>query len=97
MSRFMETQITVKRKWLLITEAFGESYYIDAEDAEAFPKDNVTIEEVIGYGVRESAPGYLDCTDWEVFPTIAEAEARAADIDKSYDDEMDDDRLKAGD
>jgi len=43
---------------------------------------------VIGYGVRESAPGYLDCTDWEVFTTIEQAEARAAEIDESYEDEI---------
>lgn len=28
-----------------------------------------------GYGVRESAPGYLDCTAWEVLDTRASAEA----------------------
>ena len=89
MSRFMETQITVKRKWLLITETYSpyEAWYVPADECPTFPKDNVTIEEVIGYGVRESAPGYLDCTDWEVFTTIEQAEARAAEIDESYEDE----------
>jgi len=89
MSRFMQTQITVKRKWLLITETYSshEAWYVPADECPTFPKDNVTIEEVIGYGVRESAPGYLDCTDWEVFTTIEQAEARAAEIDESYEDE----------
>lgn len=27
-----------------------------------------------GYGARLSAPGYLDCTEWVVFATEAEAE-----------------------
>jgi hypothetical protein len=26
-----------------------------------------------GFGARLSAPGYLDCTDWSVFPTQEEA------------------------
>lgn len=29
----------------------------------------------MGYGVRESAPGYMDCTAWEVLDTRALAEA----------------------
>lgn len=32
-----------------------------------------------GYGARLSAPGYLDCTDWTVFETQAEAEQYLAD------------------
>ena len=38
----------------------------------------------VGFGVRESAPGYLDCTEWEVFETIEEAQARADEIDAEY-------------
>ena len=32
-------------------------------------------ENVIGYGARLSAPGYLDCTEWSVFDTEDEANA----------------------
>jgi len=32
-------------------------------------------ETIMGYGARLSAPGYLDCTEWTVFDSIAEAEA----------------------
>jgi hypothetical protein len=32
-------------------------------------------ENIKGYGCRLSAPGYLDCTEWDVFDTKAEAEA----------------------
>lgn len=28
---------------------------------------------VRGYGVRLSAPGYLDCTDWDVYPNKRDA------------------------
>ena len=89
MSRFMQVQITGKRKWLLITETYSphEEWYVPADECPTFPKDNVTIDEVIGYGVRESAPGYLDCTDWEVFTFLIEAEARAREIDASYEDD----------
>jgi len=30
-------------------------------------------EIVFGYGVRSSADGYMDCTDWEVYTTKKEA------------------------
>jgi hypothetical protein len=28
-----------------------------------------------GYGARLSAPGYMDCTEWDVFDSVAEAQA----------------------
>ena len=31
-------------------------------------------ETIRGYGARLSAPGYLDCTEWNVFDTVEEAE-----------------------
>lgn len=34
-----------------------------------------SVELVSGYGARLSAPGYLDCTEWSVFNTAAEAQA----------------------
>lgn len=33
--------------------------------------DDITI--IKGYGVRLSAPGYIDCTDWDVYLTEEEA------------------------
>jgi hypothetical protein len=38
-------------------------------------------ENIKGYGARLSAPGYLDCTDWNVYDT--EQEARKA-LDEMY-------------
>lgn len=32
------------------------------------------VELTSGYGVRSSAPGYLDCTDWSVYETLEEAQ-----------------------
>lgn len=32
-----------------------------------------SLEVIEGWGVRLSAPGYMDCTDWSVFTTESEA------------------------
>lgn len=37
-----------------------------------------TIEIVKGYGVRSSAPGYMDCTSWEVYSNLKEAKSAYA-------------------
>lgn len=34
-----------------------------------------TLTIVTGYGLRLSAPGYLDCTDWDVYTSLREARA----------------------
>lgn len=47
---------------------------------------------VSGYGVRSSAPGFLDCTDWAVYESLEEAEeayqeeAEACGIEDDEDD-----------
>ena len=84
MSRFMETQVTIKTKWALVTTENDETYLVPADEYE--PSEGDYLETVTGYGVRESAPGYLDCTEWEVFSTLAEAEQMAANIDAEYDE-----------
>lgn len=38
-------------------------------------------ENVKGHGARLSAPGYLDCTEWDVFDTIEEAQKY---LDETY-------------
>jgi len=40
-----------------------------------------------GYGARLSAPGYMDCTEWSVFETEAEAEK---DLEENYPDDEED-------
>lgn len=40
-----------------------------------------------GYGARLSAPGYMDCTEWSVFDTKAEAREYLEDM---YGDDEDD-------
>lgn len=36
-------------------------------------EDVDSVEFNYGWGARMSAPGYMDCTDWAVFPTNEEA------------------------
>jgi hypothetical protein len=40
-----------------------------------------TAELIHGYGVRLSAPGYLDCTAWEVFSNKREATRRHREME----------------
>ncbi len=51
-----------------------------------------SINYVDGFGARLSAPGYMDATDWTVFPTEAEAEDYLVD---TYGDdiELDEDEV----
>lgn len=42
----------------------------------------------VGFGVRLSAPGYMDCTDWCVFDTVEEAQAY---LDETYPEDEDED------
>lgn len=57
----------------------GKEETIPSNTEDLFFEGNIlkagryTTEVVKGYGVRYSAPGYLDCTDWTVFPTYKEA------------------------
>lgn len=39
-----------------------------------------SVEVIEGYGVRASAPGYMDRTDWEVFDTVKAAEKRYREL-----------------
>lgn len=39
-------------------------------------------ERIMGYGVRLSAPGYLDCTEWEVFTNFKEARKRFHQLER---------------
>lgn len=41
-----------------------------------------SVKRLKGYGVRLSAPGYLDCTEWEVYTNKREAMRRARELDR---------------
>lgn len=46
------------------------------------PDDIYYITLRSGYGVRLSAPGYLDCTEWEVFATLSGAQERLKELEE---------------
>lgn len=89
MSRFMETQVTKRTWWITLVDKYGESVSMPKADYSPSDHDGYTQDgtDFMGYGVRESAAGYLDCTEWEVFDTLKEAEARADEIDIEYQEE----------
>jgi squalene cyclase len=64
----------VRRDLLQYTEAYK-------------PEHILSVELRHGFGTRMSAPGYLDCTEWSVFDTEAEA---AAYLEEYYGDEDED-------
>ena len=79
---FMQRQITIKSKWFQVETSQGTEFIPDdvagsnpsiedlADYCEGIP---ISFEVITGYGCRLSAPGYLDCTEWVVFPTEKEA------------------------
>lgn len=84
---FMQKQITAKQKWYRVETSQGTQTVpmelIGPEPADSLAFDSYveggyesveSWELVEGYGARLSAPGYLDCTEWTVFDTVAEAE-----------------------
>ena len=84
---FMQDEITGKEKWAELDGNCGIAWV--PLDCLEGPEDNsverwfegavynpgeYTFQIKEGYGARLSAPGYLDATDWTVFPTSEEAE-----------------------
>jgi uncharacterized protein (UPF0297 family) len=45
-----------------------------------------SVRKIKGYGVRLSAAGYMDCTDWEVYTNKREAMRRARELDRENQD-----------
>lgn len=89
--QFMGPQITRRMQWVEVDGPEGidcypgDTFSIDGLMADQYPElspECFTIRT--GYGARMSAPGYLDCTDWVVFDTVAEAKAYLVEY---YDDE----------
>jgi len=78
MSSFMQPQVEFGRWWEY--ETYEGTNWLPAD---LFTRKQITdnftigeldyIIEVEGWGARLSAPGYLDCTDWVVFPTEKQA------------------------
>jgi len=71
----MQPQV-VHSTWALVRE-YGEKRWIEERDLSG---DQTCLDMRKGYGARLSAPGYLDCTEWEVFDTEQEACSYLADM-----------------
>ena len=75
---FLQAQLSDRRRWYEIDGTAGRDW-IDAAEfngasaVEAYEGEVWSVELVTGWGVRASAPGYLDCTPWEVHSTYAAA------------------------
>lgn len=90
---FLQPQITERMRWYLHEhKRNGDSYWSN----ERMEESDYEVTESWGYGARLSAPGYSDCTDWEVFDSVKEA---ADYLLNTYfdnpDDECDEDELAA--
>ena len=104
---FMNYEITNKQDWWQV-EDNGTNFYPCAyfrreevfkmHDLDSGATDDLEkVTRIKGYGARLSAPGYLDCTEWGVYDTKAEAKAA---LDEMYGDddeanEADDDEEEA--
>jgi hypothetical protein len=83
---FMQVQKTCETQWYIL-EDDGDTYYpyedfsADAILEHARNKD-ARLGIVTGFGVRLSAPGYLDCTDWEVYEDEDAADNRVLDLEE---------------
>lgn len=82
MTSFMKPQITDQQWWFYFeTKSEGTTWV----PSEWFNPDSLakelgddlvgSIGVTAGYGVRRSAPGYMDCTPWEVFGEQKDAKA----------------------
>ena len=72
--------------WTRYTDKAGETFLVPSEHFEA--SDGVEVEEVTeGYAGRLSAPGYMDCTEYDgVYATAREAAQALVD---AYADDSD--------
>jgi len=78
---FMQAQITKRQLWMRVETDNGTAWIpsdllgnLNTTRKEAIVQLQQYVgdpimdyEPIIGYGVRASAPGYLDCTEWTVY------------------------------
>ena len=95
----MRPEITEKMRWRKVDGIEGIYYYptdlfLPIEARKAYPGRVEHIETIEGLGARLSMSGYLDCTEWAVFDTAAEAARYLLELfyDHPEDELSDDDR-----
>lgn len=74
----MIPEYTDEQKWWCVdgTEGvfmFEEHGYTKEEAIQQYHGTPFEVECVFGVGVRLTMPGFLDCTEWDVFDTKKEA------------------------
>ena len=81
MTSFMQPQMTDQQWWWCFdspdegTTWVPYEYFTRDQMHDEFSAIAGTLYLTAGYGVRRSAPGYMDCTEWEVFGDEADAQA----------------------
>ena len=75
----------VEGQWAEVENRYGESTYVPADCVELEDGERV-VRTFEGVGCRLSAPGYMDCTEWAVFPTEEEAREYIRETDDVDDD-----------
>jgi len=87
---FMKPEITDETQWMEIDDEHGETHFVKMEDFvldDWFHGGEVTLRGRVGFGARLSAAGYLDCTDWCVNESRADAATYLLEV---YFDELGD-------
>ena len=92
----MQPQMTEQQWWFYYETKCEGSIWVPAElfSPETLAKelgDDLvgSIGVTAGYGVRRSAPGYLDCTEWEVYDDEDDAQAAFDELVAEDEDEED--------
>lgn len=68
---FMIPEIVVNQDFYLVSDEYGDQFWIP----DFAYQEGKILERNAGYFARLSAPGYLDCTEWNgPFETELEAE-----------------------
>ena len=85
---FLESFGATHAEWII--EADSEGFAALAESVEQYRELSGGLQSIEckrGYGVRLSAPGYIDCTPWTLFETEEEAnEFISEEFSDDYDD-----------
>lgn len=88
---FMQAQITESQEWDCFETRWEGLVCIPAGEVSPEDIEHEEHETVTGFGARLDAPGYMDCTEWTVYDTAAEAARALLDMyfDRA-DDEIED-------
>lgn len=61
-------------KYVLLENKYGEGRLLPAEYADCADDDEKIVERHTGFYARLSAPGYMDCTEYETINSVADVD-----------------------